>query len=881
MAESDELSTVDAEMAAPPSSDPIALELARARIELAMFGVMKPPRLGRYEILDPLAGGGMGLVYAAYDPELQRRVALKVVYPGGGADPRARERLMREARALARLDHPNVVRVHDVLSHEGQIVVVMALLEGQTLATWERASPRHWREVVATYLQAGEGLAAAHSVEVIHRDFKPGNAIIGPDGHVRVLDFGLARMSDGLDGETVDANAPYKPLASPLRTATGAFVGTFLYASPEQLAGSTITAASDQFSFCVAMHRAVEGIAPFEGASIEDRLVSIRRGEPHVAGDRRVPAWLRDALRRGLASAPLHRHGSMRELLDELGRPRGLRRWRWPVVTAALALALAVLGFTQTRADVCSNSPVLAARVWGSPEHFSLASKFAALPVPYAVDIERRVFDALDKHASDWSSTRQNVCLAHLHNEQSDALFDTKMLCLDRELRTLSSSLDVLLRLDRDHVANATDVARGLVPPHLCDDSERLARLPVAPSSTDTIVEAERIRALVEYATLLDRASSSDAALESARSAMNAAEKIGYAPVVAEAGLALGRILISRSNATAAVAPLRAALDAALTSRSEPRIAVEAGARLIWVEGAIEPDLHRVEDDLAFLEPMSRVPPVDHFSRALLYNNVGEVYRFASHRDQAKSYFERARAAAEGETDVELTIIDRNLALVVDDPVAQEQLVRGAWERLRRVLGPHHLRVLQAQGDLADMQQDPADAARLMAPVCADYGDGRSDTTALLIECNDLLGYYAAESGNLELATLAYRTAIRAATSPDDEEYRFLAIADLARFTGDSMTASSGYRKVVAALESRKDWWERRPAIQAHFGLGQIALASDDVRAAFVELSAAVRGYDELQRVRPGLMNRRRLETATRQLASLPKTPERNPATPH
>ena len=241
-----QFSTVDAGMAKERTpTDPIAMERARARVERAMFGEAPPARLGRFVILDAVARGGMGMVYAAYDPELDRKVALKVLHASRSDDRRAHERLSREARALARLEHPNVVKVHDILVDDGQIVVVMTLLDGETLAAWD-ATPRHWRDVLAAYLQAGAGLAAAHTVNVIHRDFKPSNAIIGPSGEVQVLDFGLARMAHD-EGTLPGVRAELRAHALGARTISGAFMGTPAYASPEQLAGEQITASSDQF----------------------------------------------------------------------------------------------------------------------------------------------------------------------------------------------------------------------------------------------------------------------------------------------------------------------------------------------------------------------------------------------------------------------------------------------------------------------------------------------------------------------------------------------------------------------------------------------------------------------------------------------------------
>src|SRR5579859_109298 len=179
-----------------PALDPIAMERARACAEQALFGHAEPARLGRYQIVDRIGTGGMGVVYSAYDPELDRRVALKLVHPQRGRGGRWRARLITEARALAKLDHPNVVRVHDVIAEDEQLVIVMELIEGQTLAQWASGTKHAWREAVDIYCQAADGLVAAHGVGVVHRDFKPSNTIMGKEGRIRVLDFGLARLAD-------------------------------------------------------------------------------------------------------------------------------------------------------------------------------------------------------------------------------------------------------------------------------------------------------------------------------------------------------------------------------------------------------------------------------------------------------------------------------------------------------------------------------------------------------------------------------------------------------------------------------------------------------------------------------------------------------------
>jgi eukaryotic-like serine/threonine-protein kinase len=870
--EDDELSTVDANMARPPSSDPLAMERARARVELAMFGVMKPPKLGRYEILDPLAGGGMGIVYAAYDPELQRRVALKVVYPGGGNDLRARDRLMREARALARLDHPNVVRVHDVLSHDGQVVVVMALLEGQTLATWERADRRDWAEVVATYLQAGEGLAAAHSVDVVHRDFKPGNAIISRDGHVRVLDFGLARLSSETE-DTVDASSGRALWASsPSRTETGAFVGTFFYASPEQMSGATVSAASDQFSFCVAMHRAVEGVAPFEGVTVDERVASIRRGEIRVATDgRRVPAWLRQLLRRGLSPTPSERFPSMRAMLHELGKPRGLRRWRWPAAAATLgvALSVAVVGLTnRDHAPVCADAGAAIDRVWGPTERTLLVRTLAALPEPFASEIEQRVLANIDARAAEWSRTRTGACLAHAHGEQSDALLDRKMLCLDRQLAGLSSSLVVLMATDADHAANATEIAVGLPNATRCDDAAKIVDEPAPPSTIPATVEVERIRTELARVSALDLGGRSDDALALAHAALHAAQTSGYEPVVAEAGVAVGRISIERGGRADAVAALQVARGAALASGKQPSLAVEAGARLLYVEGMLAPDLDRLARDLAYLTPMSDAVSDEHFARALLFNNAAEVYRIADKLDDARAYLVRARAAAGDAPDIELTAIDRSLAALTPEFAERDRLLRAVWQRMSAELGPHHPRTLDVQLQLATFQIDPERAVDLMAPVCAAY-DAMPGFVDTAIECDEMLGFMAAEAGHRDDAIAAYGRSLAAATRPDNAATRSLATAELALVRGNLDGAASAFRDVIARHGDNEPWWDHQQVLQAQFGLGLIALREHRTADAATELASSAAGYRDIVRHTPLFNYSRRADIAEHLVAGL------------
>jgi WD40 repeat protein len=371
-------------------------------------------RIGRFTLLGQVGSGAMSMVYAAYDDELDRRVAVKILRT---ALVPSDVRLRREARALARLSHPNVVAVHEIGHWEDRLFIAMELVEGQTLDTWLAARPHTWKEIVDVLLQAGRGLAAAHDLGLVHRDFKPTNVMVGEDGRVRVLDFGLVRLieqpgvawSEEHHDGVMSPEAP--PAVSGAETATGACVGTPAYMAPEQHAGLVADVQSDQFSFCVALHEA---------------LFDARPGEPPEDGRARrrrpVPARLARGIERGLAADPRARWPSMRHLLGELERLRGAGR-RWGIRVAMLGLA--ALG--------------VAMALWGrhllaqQAERQRVLAHDARLVVAAQRLIERNPTSAaaalrevrFPDSASGWRSTATAVLLAPL----SSAVIQTPATC--------------------------------------------------------------------------------------------------------------------------------------------------------------------------------------------------------------------------------------------------------------------------------------------------------------------------------------------------------------------------------------------------------------------------------------------------------------------
>jgi serine/threonine protein kinase len=298
--------------------------------------------VGRYVVLERIGEGGMGVVYAAHDPELDRKVALKVLRVDPSRDVAAvGARMQREAQALARLSHPNVISVHDVGTSPHGVFLAMELVDGETLGQWLRQK-RDWRAQLDVFLRAGQGLAAAHHAGLVHRDFKPDNVLVGKDGRVHVTDFGLARMA----GSAVlpDDRAADSPLRLSL-THTGVLLGTPAYMAPEQMSGDPIDARADVFSFCVALYEALYQQRPFAGSTLDELRRSIALNHVREPAPGAVPEGVRRALLRGLRAAPSERYAAIDELLLTLEvavRPIPPRPRRWG--RATLAWGLPALG---------------------------------------------------------------------------------------------------------------------------------------------------------------------------------------------------------------------------------------------------------------------------------------------------------------------------------------------------------------------------------------------------------------------------------------------------------------------------------------------------------------------------------------------------------
>jgi eukaryotic-like serine/threonine-protein kinase len=458
--------------------------------------------LGRYVVLERIGAGNMGVVYRAYDPELDRRVAMKLVAVSDRLRRRATEvraRLLREAQALARVGHPNVIQVFDIGDYEGGVFVAMEFVDGLTLREWSAATRRSWQEVAEVFRQAGRGLWAAHQAEVVHRDFKPDNVMIGRDapgvGRVRVLDFGLARAANpGIDSIPIaPEHAEFSERArnqvgfDEELTLHGTIIGTPAYMAPELHVGGTAGPGSDQFAFAVALWEALYGVRPFAGDSHAAIAFTIVQGKLRPPpGDRRVPRWLHAIAARGIAREPEQRFASMGELVARLDAGGG--RKRRVVLAAATVLGTAALAFGLARSDgghvePCSGASPRVAALWHPARREAIARVFAGSSFTFAPETWTATEPVLDAWATRWAMLHTEACRAtRVTGEQSEALMDLRVGCLDRHLRGFAALLDLLEGGERQAIIGAVDGARGLDDLAECSETESLGERVPMPS---------------------------------------------------------------------------------------------------------------------------------------------------------------------------------------------------------------------------------------------------------------------------------------------------------------------------------------------------------------------------------------------------------------
>ncbi|QSQ18409.1 serine/threonine protein kinase [Myxococcus landrumensis] len=535
-------------------------------------------QVSRYIVREKLGAGAMGVVYAADDPELGRRVALKMLHPEGSHKSKLQQRLLREAQALARLSHPNVVTLYDVGTHGDGIFLAMELIEGVTLGEWMRR--RHpWEEVLQVFLDAGKGLEAAHSAGLVHRDFKPANILMGNDGRVFVTDFGIARSLNPNPEEDSESADPIEVMAQPADplTLTGQILGTPAYLAPELVQGQRGDARSDEFSFCVALHEALFGERPFRGSTLQELAEAARQGKVSPPKNRgNVPTHIQRAIRQGLSARPEDRFPTMRALLAALAPPprRKHARILGTLLLASVVGAVVAYGVTlRQRETTCVMEAEKSLVAWSPERREQVHAAFLATGESYAPRAWSELSMFLDAYTAQWRALRTEACVAAKSKDALEA--QRTSACLDALLWQLAATTEVLQKADATTVQNTRQLTSSFKSLTSCSDTQASSR-PQPPDGLRRQVDAVRNKlAQVRAHHLANRLAEG---LELSSALLDEQKAIGYKPLEAEVTFAHGRLLDFIGRQKEAIPFLYQSLWAAETARDD-----ESAARA-WVE---------------------------------------------------------------------------------------------------------------------------------------------------------------------------------------------------------------------------------------------------------------------------------------------------------
>ncbi|MFV8753552.1 protein kinase domain-containing protein [Nannocystaceae bacterium ST9] len=831
-----------------------------------LFGRGQPVRIGRYEVERRLGAGGMGEVYLARDPELNRKVAVKRVLARFG--PRHQDRLRGEARGLARLSHPNVVQVYEFGEHEGRTFVAMEYVDGQTLGKWLTHGAPSWQAVLAKFIAAGRGLAAVHEAGLVHRDFKPDNVLLGADGRVLVADFGLVLAGD--DRRAGEGNA--RALGSDLSTSvTGAILGTIRYMSLEQLRGGEIDARSDQFSYCVALYEALWAKPPFSLASSLARLDALELGEPEVPSAReglRAPARLWRVIRRGLSREPEARWPDMHALLEALEGETRRRRRTIGFGSAGVVVALAIAAWiaqVEPALDPCAAVERELDGVWDAERRAELERGLAELEVDHAADSRERVVAGLDRWSSGWQHERERVCRAEHEQRLEPELARRQSLCLTRQRQRVEDLVDLLLEpsADGDALAGAVEAVADLPSASACADE--LALLGVDPPGPAIADEVELLRRELGRARELRLLGRLDEALTLAEQSERAARELGYGPLRAEASAELAKAELAASLFPRGAERMQAAIDDAELHRHD---ALAAG---LWLELALHTFTHLDDPRLGAWQlrraevANARIGVSPRVAARLAFAGA----QLAELRADAGAAEQGYRAAIdEAELDdaarLDLPSYYANLARVVAEHDVEQalELRREAVAIAQTQYGPAHpetavhlyeLALALDEGEASAGEEVVGLLERVVA-IWAEVGDRPHRTMG---RAELLLARSALRRQDLDQAESHARAAmaIQAAILPEDHPERgetAHVLAVVASIRGDHEAALEHYLAALAGLESEHGFDDPRvQRVRSDIAATQLALGRiDDAAEGIAMLLPHVRDRPEHVSVR-------------------------------
>jgi tetratricopeptide (TPR) repeat protein len=728
--------------------------------------------VARFVIIGKLGAGGMGVVYLAHDPQLDRRVAVKLLtgVSRRAADSPGQSRLLREAQAMARLNHPNVITVYEVGEHDGDVFLAMELVDGTTLKDWLTAQPRTQDEILRVVRAAGAGLAAAHRAGVIHRDFKPDNVLVSTTGDVRVSDFGLARAVDGVDRDEDLAGHSSSPssnvLASPI-TQAGTLVGTPAYMAPEQIKGETLDERTDQFSFAVVVYEALYGERPgFVGAVTDEKRVVPERSD--------VPGWLRDAVMRGLERDREARFPTMQAMLDALV-PAPPRRSRWPILAGAGGFAaIAVVAVVALRSrggeadDPCEAPERKLDGVWDPAVKRATKSAFETSGAPDAAALWVYAERELDRTAAGLVTAYREACIARdPASAQSGIALQLRHQCLDEKVERLAVVVEVLRAAERALIIASPELSRLIRSPVACADASVLALVtPPPPAIADRVALARRHFVRTQALELVSK----NEALAAYTSLLKEVEALPYRPLEAE-------VLSSYASLHARDGKFEQALE---LNRRALELADETHQDILGAQ--IESD---VIVDLALLgRPREQIDPLLEPLRRRVVRTNNSPLAEASYEDTLAAVYNVRGDAALG-----IPHAERALAIS-----RQTEANAGALSLRMNNLGA----IYETDGRYADAVAAYREAFKTDAPIPG----GDTNGTRWMIRAN--LVWALTGLGQLDEAEPIAEQLVKLADAHGEKIYSALAEAFLANILIAKGNTEAGAAMVTRALASTK-----------------------------------------------------------------------------
>lgn len=805
--------------------------LLLARIEASLFGA-SPPCIGRYRVDARVGRGGGGTVYRGFDPLLQRAVAIKVLSVGC-SPAHDLTRLRREAEALARLDHPNVVQIFDV-AHEDVSggFVVMQWVDGVAADVWLRRDRPDPPRIVKAFVAAARGLVAAHDAGLVHGDVKPSNILVARDGRVRLADFGLARITP-----VADAAAPRHAVAG----GSGP-CGTPAYMAPEQWGRGEIGPQADQFAWCVALIEALTGALPDGNPSNHLANHLARAG---------VPRRITDALVRGLSMLPGDRFADMHALLRAIDPPRPAWR-RWTPAVAGLGVTLAaVLGGAAADDARCSSDPVWPA---GDDRAARLQSAFAGTGQPFADTAAARTEVALVAYVGRWRNAFEATC----HGDDT-ARAAMQRVCLQRQREGFDSLVALLLQPDAELVTRAVEAAAGLPAPEGCGSSTH-AGLAAWDPDDSTSREAARVahRHMAEAAALSLTGRHAEAAQAFAAVVLEA-EAGGLAPVAELAQLGLGRAQVLGGDAAGGRDTLAASYFTAVAhgydrevARAATDLAFTVGYKLADPAGGRRWARHaEAALDRIGLEGEPRAELLSH--RGIIEGSTGDLARARDYHEAALR--RREPGAAGNPTALAHTLNNLgNVWMKLGDHAKAHDYHERALALRRSALGPSHPMVATSMNNLASavMMSDGPEVARpaleeTLALWESVVGPDHPDLLTVLHNLV-LVAQEQGETGRQRAyAERAY--GIARARYDDDHPAWVQAVGDMGdvaiaeRADGVKRGAMGQHRQAIALLESALAWhdttlFDAVDLAEAEFVLARSLLATGGDRARALVLAA-------------------------------------------